>query len=1121
MAGEKFRRLPQPEVVRGGYFFEEVRYSWQPSFLPSLEAAVPKDLQGRTSVLQKYDRVMFALGNTDLKPAILLHGLSPTPKNAQHILDDAASVLPAGTWLPKEAGLKSYLREGYCPPGIAVEHDYSGRYYYATSPDGEGIAKDVAGLFLTIADKEKMPVSIVFGNTAASEDLGVRSYINRTSILLLLSAAPSYVSEISRKTDVAMSVIGGNLARLRDLGLVEYKFADTEVQGWGVYERAGTPDQVTHSVTYSRLRGNVLEYYRLNETGNPQTIAKALGRSDKSDVFKILSELVEDGFLKRTQWYGGLQQSDAQITEQGTAFVNDLILPILYAYAGDSSALRHLSSIRHDALDPALAARVITQQKSVAQRKPRSQTREEILQLVTSNGPMRAKQILDTLGGRAEALFSGLLASGELVSRQVGRGSYYMLPGMEFTAPQGEVIVYDFQQPENLAPPTCRPREEYRAELETTAFWSTLAEDLSQVPEETVTERDFFSFYSPDNPHWQERDNYITGKYSNHMIALRKLGVRYPYRFLKEFKPAQQQPELVAAIAQAKQVMQERLIPSKEMKTFRDYYEEMHTEEFWRQLQIEIDRAPAGITVFQFLAYTSDDPAQSYDTAIPGKYYNLYQVVGIGRGKGIYFLPRFEPTLPHTPELRDLVAQAKQAMADKFVLKREPISTEKWERLLDSDEFWEELQADVERYTGDTTFLNFLYNYDEDNLSAQTRRRPDGKRFLGKHYRIVANFELELLMLAELPPIDQWPEELLASTKGILTSFIYNRSPKGLRDILALKFPKDFEPAHMAQLQLLARQMLGHPSDVSLNERAYIAHALAVAKEKSAIAAPDSRQKDLELGKAMEYGGIASARLDMNTDFPDRDQLEGFVQEGKDARESLIASGQRVVAAVARHYGSMGIPFQDLVQRGNIGLLQAVIRYDWRFGVRFGAYARNFVRGEILRGFAEEGILVPHDVNTHRRLQAFQKNVRGLEQELGRTPTMSEVINKLNKPEEEVEFYFRLAQAPTSLDAPRPGDEERTLLDFMPDTTIEQPETAAVRSAAQQVIELCLQTAAISKRQAEIIRLRFGLIDGELYELPVLAEKFGIDEERVAELIEEALEELRRSPHIEQLREFL
>ncbi|MCL4416914.1 MAG: ArsR family transcriptional regulator, partial [Actinobacteria bacterium] len=318
MAGERFRRLLVPEVSM------ETSFTWQPSYVRPLEATLPKDLHGKEQVVRRYDRTMLALGNTDTKAAVLVYGLSSTPRNGQKIRDDLEAVLPADTWLPSATTLRlKYLRDGFCPTGIATEFDNSGRYFYATTTEGEGLPKDIAAFNLHYAANTNRSISSIFGNTTTPEDSGVRSYINRTALLLLLSRGQTYVSEIIRQTGMGTSTTGGNLAKLRDLGFVDYEFADTEVQGWGVYEKVGIPDQIVHSPINDRLRRNILEYYRLNTIGNPQTIIKALGRVDTIDVFQILSELVDAGFLKRSQWYGGVQQSDAKITAEGKRFVEE------------------------------------------------------------------------------------------------------------------------------------------------------------------------------------------------------------------------------------------------------------------------------------------------------------------------------------------------------------------------------------------------------------------------------------------------------------------------------------------------------------------------------------------------------------------------------------------------------------------------------------------------------------------------------------------------------------------------------------------------------------------------------------------------------------------------------
>ncbi len=774
---------------------------WNPSFLRPLEVALPPDLQKRTDVLTLYDRAMFGLGNTDARSVVLIHGLSTIPVNCEEVHRDVRQTLPSDTWVPKPTVIHyRYFDAGLCKVGFVERFCDSGRYLYNTTREGEGLAKGVAALVIKSAAGFEKPVSSILGITTAPQDSRVRSYLSRTALLLLLYRGPSYVSKILKETGMSPVNVGTNLRKLRDLGLINYDYTDTEVGGWAMYERVGDPSLVKQSSVGNRLRSNVLEYFRLNDSGNPQTIARAIERNDHIDVHKILSEMVEAGFLQRTRWYGGVQQSEAQIEDEGKKFVESFILPTLYAFAGDATSISALNSVRQEVEeDPAISAKAISIQRYFGRRIPRPQTGKAIIDFIKQNGPSRPTQLQKQFGIRVEPVLSQLVRSGTLVRKRAGRGSFYMFSEDEAPRAEKRFIVHQYVLPETLLIQKALSKEDYRASLETLEFWVELTQNLKKIPAGTVTESYFFQFYSPDNPDWQNPNDYRSGKYARLVYVLRQLGIRNPYKFLKDFKPESQQEEIKNAVRSAKNFLKRRLLESLVPRRWEDYQKDLHSDVFWRRLYRDIKDAPTGITMGQFLSHYSDDHPQHFDPTVLGKYSNLYSQLRNHTENGTNHLRDFQPDLSVTPQLQRHISRSQRLMTKKFVFHIERRQPEYWIEAIATAQFWEEARRDLRNYNGNTTFGNFLYSYTEDNRDV-SKKYGNGYSVLGKYYRILSTISNHRGLFLKLPEMGGLSENLTPSE--IAKWLVYRASPIEIQDLLLAKFPKEFRPIddkHVAQ----------------------------------------------------------------------------------------------------------------------------------------------------------------------------------------------------------------------------------------------------------------------------------------------------------------------------------
>lgn len=804
----------------------ESAFESTPTILTPLIEALPSKLPSITlDQLRKYDRTMYALGNvTEMKAAVLIYGLTQAPTRTREIHERLQRSLPLGIPIPKKEPIRvSYLKESFCPTGVVLEYPERGCVYYATSNEGEYFTKGVGALFIKYAADTSILPSVVFGGTQTPDISGLRSYVTRAALLLLLDQQHTwYESELARKIGVRKENVGTHLSVLADLGLINYQFADPEIKGWGIYERVGSLDQVIHSPAHNRLRTNILEYFKVNSTGNPQTIVQAIGRLDEIDVYNVLSELTENGFLKRTQWHGGVKQSDARLLDKGKQYVEQLLLPLIYACAGDTKQLAFLSRAKAEVrANPNLSAQALTLAALAHERKPRSETKDKIIGFINANGPSRTKAFIDEFGGRVEPVLSELVHLGKLEKYEVGRASYYLLPGMPIPEYARGTIIFQYNHPEKLQAPTCYPKEKYAADLETVEFWQTLYQNLLTVAPQEATESDFFRFFDPQNPNWQRKDNLICGTYSACALALRELGIRNPYRFLREYRPNSTDSELVIVVTRVQGEIRARLNKTHEAKQWREYVEDFHTENFWQQLLSDINQAPDGLTMFQFLAYHSHKPLKVYDSEFPGKYHNLYAAMARCTGHGQTYLRDFKPVLPHSEQLNKLITKTRAAIRKKFVFNKERMSYEDRSELFSHRDFWIAFKRDIEKFNGKGSFSKFMHYYSDQNPKA-ARKLTDSKTTpMGKYYLMLPTFTPKLIPLYE----SVVPEGVEASKSMAMKHFVYKTAFSLLRKDLLARFPNEFKIIAEAQAKQEAHQNI-LPSDALSNEESYVVRLL-------------------------------------------------------------------------------------------------------------------------------------------------------------------------------------------------------------------------------------------------------------------------------------------------------
>ena len=280
--------------------------------------------------------------------------------------------------------------------------------------------------------------------------------------------------------------------------------------------------------------------------------------------------------------------------------------------------------------------------------------------------------------------------------------------------------------------------------------------------------------------------------------------------------------------------------------------------------------------------------------------------------------------------------------------------------------------------------------------------------------------------------------------------------------------------------------------------------------------------EEVDLAKRMEAGRDSRHRLKHehdSVDWEEREQLLWLVRDGRAAQEHLIKANSRLVVSVAKKYVGRGVPFLDLIQEGNIGLIRAVKKFDYCRGYKFSTYATWWIRQAVTRAIADQGRTIRVPVHMYEQINRLTRTSRQLVQELGRDPTTEEIAEELGVTPRKVEHIMRVSQRPLSLEMPVGEEEDSYLGDFIEDEDADSPQDSAGRQILREVIDEIFQS--LSPREVRILQLRFGLVDGYNYTLEEVGRKFGVTRERIRQIEAQALSRLRHPSRSRRLRDYL
>ncbi|MFQ5435987.1 MAG: sigma-70 family RNA polymerase sigma factor [Anaerolineae bacterium] len=283
-----------------------------------------------------------------------------------------------------------------------------------------------------------------------------------------------------------------------------------------------------------------------------------------------------------------------------------------------------------------------------------------------------------------------------------------------------------------------------------------------------------------------------------------------------------------------------------------------------------------------------------------------------------------------------------------------------------------------------------------------------------------------------------------------------------------------------------------------------------------------SAEEEVQLAKEIEAGRAVEIRMDdplVILDDDDLDQMVNVREIGDAARAHLIRANTRLVVSIAKKYRGRGLQFLDLIQEGNVGLMKAVEKYDYRRGNRFSTYATWWIRQAVTRALANHGRTIRIPAHLGGRISKLYQVAQELEQEYGRQPTAEEIAENMDLPADRVRWMLRTSRQPVHLERPVGDESDAELGDFIEDVEAPPPaESVAQKMLTEELGEILDQ---LTPREARILRLRYGLQDGESRTLKEVGEMFGLSRERIRQLEKEALRKLRHPNFAGHLRQYL
>lgn len=293
-----------------------------------------------------------------------------------------------------------------------------------------------------------------------------------------------------------------------------------------------------------------------------------------------------------------------------------------------------------------------------------------------------------------------------------------------------------------------------------------------------------------------------------------------------------------------------------------------------------------------------------------------------------------------------------------------------------------------------------------------------------------------------------------------------------------------------------------------------------------------SADEEIELAQNMEDGAVAIEKINVlkgRLDGASEEEkaeikeeiktLQRDVDRGADAKKRLAEANLRLVVSIAKRYVGRGMLFLDLIQEGNLGLIKAVEKFDYKKGYKFSTYATWWIRQAITRAIADQARTIRIPVHMVETINKLIRVSRQLLQELGREPSPEEIAKEMNMPVERVREILKISQEPVSLETPIGEEEDSHLGDFIKDDNVPVPADAAAFTLLKEQLEEVLGT--LTEREQKVLTLRFGLEDGRARTLEEVGKEFNVTRERIRQIEAKALRKLRHPSRSRKLKDYL
>lgn len=294
-----------------------------------------------------------------------------------------------------------------------------------------------------------------------------------------------------------------------------------------------------------------------------------------------------------------------------------------------------------------------------------------------------------------------------------------------------------------------------------------------------------------------------------------------------------------------------------------------------------------------------------------------------------------------------------------------------------------------------------------------------------------------------------------------------------------------------------------------------------------------SADEEIELAQKMEAGSVAvekipllKERLAETGDEQEKEEIQAEIKalqldvdRGSDAKKRLAEANLRLVVSIAKRYVGRGMLFLDLIQEGNLGLIKAVEKFDYRKGYKFSTYATWWIRQAITRAIADQARTIRIPVHMVETINKLIRVSRQLLQELGREPTPEEIAEEMKMPVERVREILKISQEPVSLETPIGEEEDSHLGDFIKDDNVPVPADAATFTLLKEQLEEVLGT--LTEREQKVLTLRFGLEGGRARTLEEVGKEFNVTRERIRQIEAKALRKLRHPSRSRKLKDYL